>query len=533
MGGASLRLKTRRVRIAVWLGRGVGLMAMRPVGLMSSLVFAATLLAGMGTRASAQTVDPFYNLIPLVAGGLTTPRALTFTPDTRILISERTTGRIRVVKDGVLLARPFADVAVNYAGDRGALGLAAAPDFATSRKVFLLYAHSSTGLDTPLPPDFTDLRLVSFTASGDTALAGSETLLRSFALDPALTTHVGGGLRFGPEGALYLGLGDADAVPSPALQLDALPGKLLRLDASGAAWPGNIYALDGNPATLPEIFAYGFHDPAYFSVYRYDDPGPPKVVLSDAGAGADDEIDEAVAGKNYGWPNVHGKVDTPAEIAYVGTLLNYGPTTWTSGAVSARPTGVAAAFEESSSLPFPAIYWGQASPNGGSCQLRVAYDVFSLPGSPVIADFGTGFEPVTDVSFPIWHPMPVLPLFDALYVLSGSALCRVTPNQPNAAPPGPGSTTALAHAGPNPTRGDALISCTLPANTCGHVVIHDLSGRRVRVIEGLVEGPETSLVRWDGRDEEGRRTRAGLYFARLVLGDRSCKTAALRMVRLP
>ena len=504
---------------------------MRPVRRVPRAAVLAALLA-LARPANGQAVDPFYNLVPVVPAGLTTPRAMTFTPDGRILVSERTTGRIRVVKNGTLLEQPFADVPVNAAGDRGALGLATAPDFATSHRVYLLYARSNTGGDTATPSALVDLRIVSFLANGDTALAGSETLVRSFALDPLLTTHIGGALRFGPEGALYLGLGDADAVPSPALGLDALPGKVLRLDANGAPWPTNRYAIDSDPATLPEIFAYGFHDPAYMSVYLYNDPGPPKVVLTDAGAGGDDEIDEVLSGRNYGWPIVHGKVDTPAESAYVGTLLNYGPTTWTTGAGAVQPTGIAAAFEETSTLPFPAVYWGQALPAGGPCAVEVGYDAFLLPGLPVVGDFGTGFPPVTDVSFPIWQPMSALPLFDALYILAGSALWKVTPNQANAVLPGPppGPGAQLAHAGPNPSRGDAAIACTLEGDAHARLDVYDLAGRHVRALGPV--GPGTTIVRWDGLDESARRASAGLYVARLERSDGAGAGAALRIVRL-
>ena len=172
-----------------------------------------------------------------------------------MLVAEKATGRIRVIKNGVLLAAPFVDVPVNSAGDRGALGIAAAPDFATSHFVYLLYTRSSTGLDTTVPAQIADFRLARFTASGDTALAGSETLLRGFPYDATLPNHVGGGLRFGPEGALYLGLGTGDA-PGQASALDQLRGKLLRPDpAIALAWPDNVFALDGDPATLPEIFS--------------------------------------------------------------------------------------------------------------------------------------------------------------------------------------------------------------------------------------------------------------------------------------
>jgi glucose/arabinose dehydrogenase len=499
-------------------------MAMRPALRLSAL---ALLLGAAVSPAGAQSVDPGYHVVDLVPFGLVTPRALTFLPDGRVLVAERTTGRIRVVKNGALLAAPFADVPVNLAGDRGALGLAAAPDFATSGFVYLFYARSSTGLDTGVPSQVSDLRLVRFTASGDTALAGSEHLVRAFPTPAALPSHVGGGLRFGPEGALYLGLGTCDALPSPALDLTSPFGKLLRLDpATGLAWSGNPFEVDGDPNTLADIFAFGLHDPAYLSVYVFDQPGPPKIVASDPGDAGNDEVNELLAGKDYGYPIVQGKFDTPAESAYVYSHVRYRPPTWTSGATSVRPTGVAAALTEYGFFPLPALFWGDQAAG----TLRVAYDVFTVPGYGTLENFGTGFAPIADVSFRIRFPMTFLPNFDSLYVVAGSALYLVRPNGTNAVPPVPARGVALAHAGANPSRGDAAISCSLASGICADLAIHDVKGRRVRALaSGMTAG---ATVRWDGRNDAGREVPAGIYFARLAPRDRS-PAATLAILRLP
>jgi glucose/arabinose dehydrogenase len=504
---------------------------MRPAPfLCAALVLGAAALAAPPARA--QSVDPGYHVVDLVPFGLVSPRALTFLPDGRVLVAERTTGRIRVVKNGALLPAPFADVPVNSAGDRGALGLAAAPDFGTSGRVYFYYARSSTGVDTNVPGQVSDLRLVRFTASGDTALAGSETSLRLFPTPPALPDHVGGGLRFGPEGALYLGLGTCDALPNPALDLASLFGKLLRLDPQTAqAWPDNPFALDGDPNTLADVFAFGLHDPAYFSIYVYDVPGPPKIVATDAGDAGEDEVNEIVAGKDYGYPIVQGRFDTAAESAYVASHVRYRPPTWSSGASAPRPTGVAAAIAEYGFFPFPALFWGQAMPAAGPCTLPVAYDVFTLPGYGALEDFGSGFAPIADVSFPIRFPMTFLPDFDSLYVAAGNALYLVRPNGVNAVTHF-GAGVGLAHAGAHPARGATGIACTLPDGSRGRIEIADVAGRSIRRLAPEIHGPGTTVVRWDGSDGFGRNAPAGLYFARLVLPDGTA-AARLSIVRLP
>jgi len=482
-----------------------------------ALLFLALLLPA---RALAQSVDSDYHVVDLVPSGLSAPRALTFLPDGRVLVAEKATGRIRVIKNGALVAKPFADVAVNFAGDRGALGIAAAPDFASSHAVYLLYTRSSTALDTAVPAQISEFRLARFTASGDTALAGSETLVRSFPFDAALTNHVGGGLRFGPEGALYVGLGTADAAPSPAAQLDQLRGKLLRLvPATGAAWPDNTFALDADPATLAEIFAFGFHDPASVAAYLFDQPGPPKILVTDTGDGANDEVNEALNGKDYGYPAVQGDIDQPAESAYVATHVRYRPPAWSSGAASASLRGVAAAMVEYGFFPLPSFFWGQAD---GA--LGIGRDAFTLPEPAVVESFGHGFPVIADLSFPIRFPMAFLPEFDSLYVAAGDRLYLVRKNGTTAAKPGP-EGVALAHAGAHPAHGAATLACTLPEGARGRLEIVDLKGRIVAVPARDLAGPSTRLVTW-------RTERApGLYFARLVL-EGGTTLARLRIVLL-
>jgi glucose/arabinose dehydrogenase len=498
------------------------------------VVLALVLLAGAIPPAHADpTVSAWCDLLPVVPSGLDHPRALTFLPDGRILIAERTTGKIMVVKDGALLAQPFTDVAVNYAGERGALGIAAAPDFASSGAVYLFYARAGGGLDTDAASDVTDLRLVRFVANGDVA-AGPETLVRSFPLDPLALAHVGGGMRFGPEEALYLGLGDTDAAPSPALLLDDLRGKLLRLDAAtGAAWPANLYATDGNAATLPEIFSSGLHDPAYFAAYRLEPPpAPPKIVLSDPGATGDHEINEMMEQKHYGWPVIQGAIDTPAESAYYAAHANYRAPTRLLSPGSARPTGVAASLVAGGDLLFHAIFWGDAAAGPAASSIALGYFVFFGPPTNHYEPFGQGFDSITDLSFPIRFPMTNIPLFDSLFVLSGDALWKVTRNDNDAVEwgSGAGAGIALAHASANPSRGDAVIACALPDGIVADLAIYDLAGRRTRAIASRLTG--TTNVRWDGRDSGGAKVRAGIYFARLAARGTG-GAATLRIVRLP
>ena len=106
-----------------------------------------------------------------------------------------------------------------------------------------------------------DNRIVRFTASGDTALAGSETLIRSLPLFPNSCFHNSGNIHFGLDDTLLVTYGDGNFPPFPSLDLSDLHGKMLRLDATtGQAAPGNFFATDGDSLTLPEIWAYGLRN---------------------------------------------------------------------------------------------------------------------------------------------------------------------------------------------------------------------------------------------------------------------------------
>ena len=221
--------------------------------------------------------------------GIPGPMAMTFTPDGRMLFCEKE-GRLRVVKNGKLLAAPFATFAVDTTFERGLLGVVCAPDFATSGHV---YVHYSVKL--PVPHNI----VARVTADGDRMAAGSE--VRIFDLDATqAANHNGGALRFGPDGKLYVGVGD-DSRPETSARLDTLFGKLLRLNPDGSIPEDNPFFTTATGLNRA-IWAYGLRNPYSFSFQ----PGTGRLFINDVGQDAWEEIDEGVAGSNYGWPTFEG-----------------------------------------------------------------------------------------------------------------------------------------------------------------------------------------------------------------------------------
>ncbi len=220
------------------------------------------------------------------------PIALAFAPDGRIFFTEKETGRIRIIDaTGQLLDEPFADVAVVSNSERGLLGIAIHPDFDVNGYVYAFYTRSSTTQDTRTDAAASDNRVVRFTADGN---AGTdETLILQLPVQPG-PNHNGGNIHFGPDGKLYISLGDlADTTNSQSI--DVLPGKILRINDDGST-PDNPFAADSLMYVLGLRNSFDFtHDPVSGTIFATEN-----------GTSLHDEINRLPAGSNGGWPLVEG-----------------------------------------------------------------------------------------------------------------------------------------------------------------------------------------------------------------------------------
>ena len=224
----------------------------------------------------------------------------------RLFINEQA-GVVRVVEsDGTLRAEPFVDLAgrVRGGGEQGLLGLAFHPDFEVNRRLFVHYSRLADGA--------TVLSELTAATDGESANPDSERVL--LVVEQPYGNHNGGQLAFGPDGYLYLGLGDGGSGGDPhgnGQNRQTLLGKILRLDVDANPTEGKPYAIppnnpfaDGGIAPgegLAEIWAYGLRNPWRFSFDRtYGD-----LYIGDVGQGAWEEIDrqpgDSLGGENYGW----------------------------------------------------------------------------------------------------------------------------------------------------------------------------------------------------------------------------------------
>ncbi len=239
-----------------------------------------------------------------VALGLTNPTIMRFAPDGRLFIAQQN-GILRVFKNGSMLTKPFITVPVNFSGERGLLGIAFDPAFASNKFIYLYYTLSSGANN----------RISRFTASGDTVIPGSEVLVLN--LDPlsTATNHNGGTMQFGPDGKLYVGVGE-NANSANAQNLDTYLGKILRINTDGTPAAGNPFPTGS--VQRRSVWEYGMRNP-YTITFQ---PGTGKLFVNDVGQNAWEEINDCtIGGLNYGWPAAEGM---STNTLYTNPVYTYG-----------------------------------------------------------------------------------------------------------------------------------------------------------------------------------------------------------------
>ncbi|OWL98252.1 glucose dehydrogenase [Deinococcus indicus] len=319
---------------------------------------AAALLSGVllaGPGAAAQTAAPAVTFQPFVSG-VTQVTTIAHAGDGsgRLFVTQQD-GRVRVIAGGRVQPQVFLDLRslTRAGGERGLLGLAFDPAFRTNRRLYVHYTDRSGN---------TVLARYTAAASGTTADPASAKTL--FTARQPYSNHNGGQLAFGPDGFLYLGLGDGGSGGDPqnlAQNLSSPLGKLLRFDVSGDAArpaPGNPFLT--RSGANPNIWAYGLRNPWRFSFDRQTGD----LIIADVGQNAFEEIDfqprASRGGENYGWRPREGRQCFEPNCSaqgFVDPVLVYGR-------------------QEGQSVTGGFVYRGAAIP--------------ALKGQYVFADFATG-----------------------------------------------------------------------------------------------------------------------------------------------
>jgi glucose/arabinose dehydrogenase len=225
--------------------------------------------------------------------GLNSATAFAQAPDGRMFVAQQG-GQLRLVKNGALLATPFLSLTVDASGERGLIGVAVHPNFASNRFVYVYHTSNEGG---------THNRISRFTASAanpDVVAAGSELRIADLPALSGATNHNGGAMHFGNDGKLYVAVGDnADSAKAPNLN-DPF-GKMLRFNDDGTIPTDNPHY--SAPATLIDaIWARGLRNPFTFAVRASDG----RIHINDVGEGTWEEVNVGAPGANYGWPSTEG-----------------------------------------------------------------------------------------------------------------------------------------------------------------------------------------------------------------------------------
>jgi glucose/arabinose dehydrogenase len=261
-----------------------------------------------GTRKFRRLIESLESrrLLATVPGGFSEqiiatlgapPTAMEFTPDGRLLVTQES-GAIRVIKNNVLLATPAVTIPTDTFFERGLLGIAVDPNFATNGHIYTYHTNA------PSSPIRQHL-VTKWTMSGDTVVGGANGGTTLFAIPMGSAgNHNGGALGFGPDGKLYIAVGDGGPVPSQPQGLNTLYGKILRINTDGSIPTDNPFY---NQATgdFRATWALGLRNPFTFAFQ----PGTGRMFINDVGSSGSqrrEEINPGFAGSNYGWPRVEG-----------------------------------------------------------------------------------------------------------------------------------------------------------------------------------------------------------------------------------
>ena len=358
--------------------------------------------------SNAQTLtDPSLRVSEIVAG-LSQPTAMAFIGPSDILVLQKGDGQVKRVVDGVLQAAPVLDVTVDNQSERGLLGIAVHPNFPATPFVYLYYTQSSTSTDTSGNPASLGNRVYRYAWTGNALV--SPTLILDLPVTPG-PNHNGGTMTFGPDGKLYVVIGDLNR-DGQLQNFSNGPGPddtgvIFRINDDGRVPIDNPFFSQGG--NVAKYYAYGIRNSFGLAV----DPLTGELWDTENGPNNFDEINLVQPGFNSGWKRIMGPVSRDAEgtsdlVQFPGSHYADPKFSWLN---TVGPTAIA--FMKSPLLGAKYqndIFVGDIN-NGnlyhfGVSATRDGFDFTSLGLADLVADssaeleeiiLGTGFGGITDL----------------------------------------------------------------------------------------------------------------------------------------
>jgi glucose/arabinose dehydrogenase len=263
--------------------------------------------------------------IETVLANMDKPTAMAFDPAGRLFYTEKETGNVRLFANGQLQANPVINFNVDPNGEQGLLGIALDPNFNANHYVYVYYTcrEGTTGCANK------ENRVARFVEQN--GIGSNPTTLYTSPNSDSSTNHNGGNIHFGPDGKLYVSIGD-DANAATAQDVTSKNGKMHRLNPDGTA-PTDNPRFNGQGA-LPTLYAIGLRNSFDFA---FDPVARGRIFASENGPGCDDEMNRIEAGGNYGW-----RSDYPCDDGSPAPQFNTVPPLWFLGQGSCcnAPTGI-------------------------------------------------------------------------------------------------------------------------------------------------------------------------------------------------
>lgn len=286
--------------------------------MIRKILLLSAILIGLISYFPVQAQDPDYH-IEAILSSARFPVALAFAPDGRLFYTEKEEGRIRVVHpDGSLQVKPVIQVPIDSAVERGMIGIAVDPDFEENHFIWFYYTQPNT-----IEPPYAINKIVRFREENGVGVDPIDML--AVPVTTRITHHMGGNIHFGPDGMLYVSIGDyGDA--SFSQDREAMPGRIHRFQVDGDQL---IPAPDNPFGAENSTYAYGLRNSFDFDF----DPISGLIFASENGPECDDEINLIYPGGNYGWrPSYPCDDKSPQNTKFIYPLLYFTPTI--------APTGV-------------------------------------------------------------------------------------------------------------------------------------------------------------------------------------------------
>jgi glucose/arabinose dehydrogenase len=361
-----------------------------------SIAVAAGAAVLLAIPLAAQTVPPGFQVTDY-ATGLASPTAMDFSNDGRLFICEQG-GTLRVRTGGTTYNFGLG-ITVTGTNERGLLGVAPHPNYSTTREVYVYYSESGGSFN----------RVSRFVAQSGNLNARDMSVAEVLLLQVPMSSgyHNGGALHFGPDGMLYLGVGEAHSGSAQSQSVSSYGGKILRINPSdGTAASGNPTQFrNSTGGTLTpsgqymRIFAMGLRNPFTFAFQ----PGSNRMFINDVGQGTWEEVDEGTAGSvsattygvNYGWEG--GSTDGPTTNSnYRGPLYAYQHTD-ASNPGYPRGNCIAGGAFYPASGPFPSSYYGRYFLADYVSDWVAYINPTAPPANNGAPSFATGFNGPSDV----------------------------------------------------------------------------------------------------------------------------------------